>query len=76
MLKSGSATKKKYIYTIHRIHEYKMLQPAQYKNILQSYQENLCAKRPWEGGGTQPSKISTQKEENGENIRLRGGYNL
>ena len=25
---------------------------------------------------TQPSKISTQKEENGENIRLRGGYNL
>ena len=69
MLKSCIAPKEKYIYTIHRIHEYKMLQPAKYKNILQSYQENLCAKRPWEGGGTQPS----QKEENGENIRLGVG---
>ena len=67
MLKSGSATKKKYINTIHRIHAYKMLQPAKYKNILQSYQENLCAKRPWEGGGThnhpkfQPRKRKTEK---------------
>ena len=54
-----------------------MLQPAKYKNILQSYQENLCAKQPREGGGTQPSQISTQKDgKRRKNVREGRGCNF